>query len=179
MFWTKKYISEMEKSIYFQGKNDRENSIFFQSRSQKKRLTIRSKSELAFRVERDWQSDQKRIVRSDFDLFRSSLSILWCISYQAVDLNNFDAAFGLGISSRATFWHLESLFINSKRTKNVIFSKETSKKFVYDKCSWCRFRKRKHGSNWFLTLNQTLENSNHFHKNFLTDVIFCGGKISQ
>ena len=53
MFWTKKYISEMEKSIYFQGKNDWENSIFFQSRSQKKRLTIRSKSELAFRVERD------------------------------------------------------------------------------------------------------------------------------
>ena len=73
------YISEMEKSIYFQGKNDWENSIFFRSRSQKKRLTIRSKSELAFRVERDWQSDQKRIVWSDFDLFRSSSSILWKI----------------------------------------------------------------------------------------------------
>ena len=43
----------MEKSIYFQGKNDWENLIFFQSRSQKKRLTIRSKSELAFRVESD------------------------------------------------------------------------------------------------------------------------------
>ena len=58
-------------------KNDRENSIFFRSRSQKKRLKIRSKSDLVSRVKRDWKSDRKRIVRSDFDLFRSSSSLLW------------------------------------------------------------------------------------------------------
>ena len=57
-------------------KNDRENSIFFRSRSQKKRLKIRSKSDLVSRVKRDWKSDRKRIVRSDFDLFRSSSSLL-------------------------------------------------------------------------------------------------------
>ena len=61
-------------------KNDRENSIFFRSRSQKKRLKIRSKSDLVSRVKRDWKSDRKRIVRSDFDLFRSSSSLL-CILY--------------------------------------------------------------------------------------------------
>ena len=58
-------------------KNDQEYSIFFQSRSQKKRLKIRSKSDLVSRVKRDWKSDRKRIVRSDFDLFRSSSSLLW------------------------------------------------------------------------------------------------------
>ena len=57
-------------------KNDRENSIFFRSRSQKKRLKIRSKSELAFGVKRDWKSDQKGIVRSDFDLLQSRSSLL-------------------------------------------------------------------------------------------------------
>ena len=58
-------------------KNDRESSIFFRSRSQKKRLKIRSKSDLVSRVKRDWKSDRKRIVRSDFDLFWSSSSLLW------------------------------------------------------------------------------------------------------
>ena len=57
-------------------KNDRENSIFFRSRSQKKRLKIRSKSDLVSRVKRDWKSDRKRIVRSHFDLFLSSSSLL-------------------------------------------------------------------------------------------------------
>ena len=57
-------------------KNDWKNSIFFQSRSQKKRLKIRSKSELAFGVKRDWKSDQKGIVRSDFDLLQSRSSLL-------------------------------------------------------------------------------------------------------
>ena len=60
-------------------KNDWENSIFFRSRSQKKRLKIRSKSELAFGVKRDWKSDQKGIVQSDFDLLQSRLSLL-CLS---------------------------------------------------------------------------------------------------
>ena len=83
------YISEMEKSIYFQGKNDWENSIFFQSRSQKKRLKIRSKSDLVSRVKRDWKSDRKRIVRSDFDLFRSSSSLLWYLTiYHLTDSQN-------------------------------------------------------------------------------------------
>ena len=57
-------------------KNDWKNSIFFRSRSQKKRLKIRSKSELAFGVKRDWKSDQKGIVQSDFDLLQSRLSLL-------------------------------------------------------------------------------------------------------
>ena len=52
-FGLKSTSQKWKKVPTSRAKNDRENSIFFRSRSQKKRLTIRSKSELAFRVERD------------------------------------------------------------------------------------------------------------------------------
>ena len=86
-------------------KNDWENSIFFRSRSQKKRLKIRSKSDLVSRVKRDWKSDRKRIVRSDFDLFRSSSSLL--------------------CSSDSTFWFKFPFFVI------YISSNKTHKKVKY------------------------------------------------
>ena len=52
-FGLKSTSQKWKKVPTSRAKNDWENSIFFQSRSQKKRLTIRSKSELAFRVEND------------------------------------------------------------------------------------------------------------------------------
>ena len=90
-------------------KNDWENSIFFRSRSQKKRLKIRSKSDLVSRVKRDWKSDRKRIVRSDFDLFRSSSSLL--------------------CSSDSTFWFKFPFFVI------YISSNKTHKKVKYISCT--------------------------------------------
>ena len=49
----KSTCQKWKKVPFSRAKNDWKNSIFFRSRSQKKRLKIRSKSELAFGVKRD------------------------------------------------------------------------------------------------------------------------------